>query len=83
MLVLVGLMTYTTLVFLLRGSQATGTTTYSQLTRVMCGGPVMKVSQPHLHSPCLLQHQVEQPSVVCIVLAHQLRRLLLLVTAKK
>lgn len=64
MLVLVGLMTYTTLVFLLRGSQATGATTYSQLTRVMCGTPVMKVGQPHLHSPCLLTHQVEQALVV-------------------
>lgn len=44
MLVLVGLMTYTTLVFLLQGSAATGAATYSQLTRVMCGPVVMKVT---------------------------------------
>jgi hypothetical protein len=43
MLVLVGLMTYTTLVFLLRGSAATGAATYSQLTQQLCGTPVMKV----------------------------------------
>lgn len=43
MLVLVGVMTYTTLVFLLRGSAATGATTYSQLTRQLCGPAVMKV----------------------------------------
>lgn len=43
MLVLVAVMTYTTLVFLLRGSAATGATTYSQLARVTCGTPVMKV----------------------------------------
>jgi hypothetical protein len=43
MLVLVGVMTYTTLVFLLRGSAATGATTYSQLTQQLCGTAVMKV----------------------------------------
>ena len=43
MLVLVGLMTYSTLVFLLKGSAATGAATYSQLTRVMCGTAIMKV----------------------------------------
>eukprot|EP00775_Hariotina_reticulata_P005172 gene5172-5410_t len=45
MLVGVGVLTYFTLAVLVQGSAATGASTYSQLTRTLCGGVIMKVLQ--------------------------------------